>query len=602
MNEEIKKLNDQISRIEQEFRASSNERKSQINQINLQIRQREDELLEQGLTYTDLAMDEKLQSLTSKIEDINKAEKAAEAETLKEIEKISPKLEKMNDLIKKIDARTAELEAQGADYNDMYLDQTIKDLRDEFDKIANEEQEKAKAEEKQNEAKRQEYKDLQKRKAELEEKIASSQRNKLFDERDQRMVAINALASKGKKIDDPEYKEYMLDIQRINKELEKVDKEIAESKEELEEVKASIEKMEAEYGKEFFEEKQEVVKEEKTSANKTEEIKEKADAKQEQPAQKQTPTKETTVEQENFETQVIPPQGEFETVIPKANRNVTKYQIPQYAESKRPIKNDTIPYMTLKEKLELTNLSLDVSRGTANVSFNMGINKEIDLSPVLKKIKPSGERKFFNEIGVRCTKTMDPYMITAISKAVTEILSENGIDSERAQNTLINKFAQNYEKSINDFAEERNSYNPVKVTYMKLFGENMDKKHIKFEKALRPFIKYANLSEHVSVAENIDTRNWLEKLTDKVRSVFNPTKAMPEFVEKSLSEKVEDIDTNSEESKADAYRENLRKCVDIKQPTASKEQEVKEKRKIEENEKNVTSGKVNEPDKDDAER
>lgn len=602
MNEEIKKLNDQISRIEQEFRASSNERKSQINQINLQIRQREDELLEQGLTYTDLAMDEKLQSLTSKIEDINKAEKAAEAETLKEIEKISPKLEKMNDLIKKIDARTAELEAQGADYNDMYLDQTIKDLRDEFDKIANEEQEKAKAEEKQNEAKRQEYKDLQKRKAELEEKIASSQRNKLFDERDQRMVAINALASKGKKIDDPEYKEYMLDIQRINKELEKVDKEIAESKEELEEVKASIEKMEAEYGKEFFEEKQEVVKEEKTSANKTEEIKEKADAKQEQPAQKQTSTKETTVEQENFETQVIPPHGEFETVIPKANRNVTKYQIPQYAESKRPIKNDTIPYMTLKEKLELTNLSLDVSRGTANVSFNMGINKEIDLSPVLKKIKPSGERKFFNEIGVRCTKTMDPYMITAISKAVTEILSENGIDSERAQNTLINKFAQNYEKSINDFAEERNSYNPVKVTYMKLFGENMDKKHIKFEKALRPFIKYANLSEHVSVAENIDTRNWLEKLTDKVRSVFNPKKAMPEFVEKSLSEKVEDIDTKSEGSKADAYRENLRKGVDIKQPTASKEQEVKEKRKIEENEKNVTSGKVNEPDKDDAER
>lgn len=533
MNEEIKKLNDQISRIEQEFRASSNERKSQINQINLQIRQREDELLEQGLTYTDLAMDEKLQSLTSKIEDINKAEKAAEAETLKEIEKISPKLEKMNDLIKKIDARTAELEAQGADYNDMYLDQTIKDLRDEFDKIANEEQEKAKAEEKQKEAKRQEYKDLQKRKAELEEKIASSQRNKLFDERDQRMVAINALASKGKKIDDPEYKEYMLDIQRINKELEKVDKEIAESKEELEEVKASIEKMEAEYGKEFFEEKQEVVKEEKTSANKTEEIKEKADAKQEQPAQKQTPTKETTVEQENFETQVIPPHGEFETVIPNAYRNVTKYQIPQYAESKRPIKNDTIPYMTLKEKLELTNLSLDVSRGTANVSFNMGINKEIDLSPVLKKIKPSGERKFFNEIGVRCTKTMDPYMITAISKAVTEILSENGIDSERAQNTLINKFAQNYEKSINDFAEERNSYNPVKVTYMKLFGENMDKKHIKFEKALRPFIKYANLSEHVSVAENIDTRNWLEKLTDKVRSVFNPKKAMPEFVEKA---------------------------------------------------------------------
>ena len=602
MNEEIKKLNDQISRIEQEFRASSNERKSQINQINLQIRQREDELLEQGLTYTDLAMDEKLQSLTSKIEDINKAEKAAEAETLKEIEKISPKLEKMNDLIKKIDARTAELEAQGADYNDMYLDQTIKNLRDEFDKIANEEQEKAKAEEKQNEAKRQEYKDLQKRKAELEEKIASSQRNKLFDERDQRMVAINALASKGKKIDDPEYKEYMLDIQRINKELEKVDKEIAESKEELEEVKASIEKMEAEYGKEFFEEKQEVVKEEKTSANKTEEIKEKADAKQEQPAQKQTPTKETTVEQENFETRVIPPQGEFETVIPNANKNVTKYQIPQYAESKRPIKNDTIPYMTLKEKLELTNLSLDVSRGTANVSFNMGINKEIDLSPVLKKIKPSGERKFFNEIGVRCTKTMDPYMITAISKAVTEILSENGIDSERAQNTLINKFAQNYEKSINDFAEERNSYNPVKVTYMKLFGENMDKKHVKFEKALRPFIKYANLSEHVSVAENIDTRNWLEKLTDKVRSVFNPKKAMPEFVEKSLSEKVEDIDTKSEGSKADAYRENLRKGVDIKQPTASKEQEVKEKRKIEENEKNVTSGKVNEPDKDDAER
>lgn len=602
MNEEIKKLNDQISSIEQEFRASSNERKSQINQINLQIRQREDELLEQGLTYTDLAMDEKLQSLTSKIEDINKAEKAAEAETLKEIEKISPKLEKMNDLIKKIDARTAELEAQGADYNDMYLDQTIKDLRDEFDKIANEEQEKAKAEEKQNEAKRQEYKDLQKRKAELEEKIASSQRNKLFDERDQRMVAINALASKGKKIDDPEYKEYMLDIQRINKELEKVDKEIAESKEELEEVKASIEKMEAEYGKEFFEEKQEVVKEEKTSANKTEEIKEKADAKQEQPAQKQTSTKETTVEQENFETQVIPPHGEFETVIPKANRNVTKYQIPQYAESKRPIKNDTIPYMTLKEKLELTNLSLDVSRGTANVSFNMGINKEIDLSPVLKKIKPSGERKFFNEIGVRCTKTMDPYMITAISKAVTEILSENGIDSERAQNTLINKFAKNYEKSINDFAEEKNSYNPVKVTYMKLFGENMDKKHIKFEKALRPFIKYANLSEHVSIAENIDTRNWLEKLTDKVRSVFNPKKAMPEFVEKSLSEKVEDIDTKSEESKADAYRGNLRKGVDIKQPTASKEQEVKEKRKIEENEKNVTSGKVNEPDKDDAER
>ena len=40
MNEEIKKLNDQISSIEQEFRASSNERKSQINQINLQIRTR----------------------------------------------------------------------------------------------------------------------------------------------------------------------------------------------------------------------------------------------------------------------------------------------------------------------------------------------------------------------------------------------------------------------------------------------------------------------------------------------------------------------------------------------------------------------------------
>ncbi len=60
--------------------------------------------------------------------------------------------------------------------------------------------------------------------------------------------------------------------------------------------------------------------------------------------------------------------------------------------------------MTLKKKLELTNLSLDVSRGTANVSFNMGINKEIDLSPVLKKIKPSGERKFFNEIELDAQK------------------------------------------------------------------------------------------------------------------------------------------------------------------------------------------------------
>ena len=93
--------------------------------------------------------------------------------------------------------------------------------------------------------------------------------------------------------------------------------------------------MEAEYGKEFFEEKQEVVKEEKTSTNKTEEIKRKSRCKTRATSSKQTPTKETTVEQENFETQVIPPQGEFETVIPKANRNVTKYQIPQYAESKK---------------------------------------------------------------------------------------------------------------------------------------------------------------------------------------------------------------------------------------------------------------------------
>ena len=56
---------------------------------------------------------------------------------------------------------------------------------------------------------------------------------------------------------------------------------------------------------------QTILKDYKKLLEKVTEIKEKADAKQEQPAQKQTPTKETTVEQENFETQVIPPQGEF---------------------------------------------------------------------------------------------------------------------------------------------------------------------------------------------------------------------------------------------------------------------------------------------------
>ena len=119
---------------------------------------------------------------------------------------------------------------------------------------------------------------------------------------------------------------------------------------------------------------------------------------------------------------------------------------------------------------------------------------------------------------------------------IIEFLSEN----KNLYANTINNILRQYEASVNckDVGEDEL---PM-ISYYKSDSQKSftDFKGHNLEKDLAKYIRKSQQSPFVDVDENIDTRNWFEKLTDRVRSVFNPQKRIPARVAEAMRDHQDD--------------------------------------------------------------
>ena len=262
-----------------------------IEQLENASKQREDELNAQtddSQTYTDaylLEPDTQLQEYARKIQDVNKQVDAEIEKLNKELEvqlaELAEELAFEQDKAKRIqeidDKISAKLDRMTEEqiYDFGEANEEITKMKLEQDKIAAESYEEFKAKKKELEEKKakaleeakkeheefiiakQEYKNLKKEKqdvtAKLELQKQEHEKSTLLQQREQLNAEIEKLKAKGKNEKDPEYREYLSDLEKINKELASKDNEIDETETKLSNIDNRMNELEEKYGKEMLE-------------------------------------------------------------------------------------------------------------------------------------------------------------------------------------------------------------------------------------------------------------------------------------------------------------------------------------------------------------
>lgn len=252
MEEELKQLQNEVDELRKGFTKSKelideriNNRMEDLEKENGDIySDQEIANLNMGLQRIEKEVNKKLEKLLSQIEEINEFENG--------------KKEKIDELNKKINEKIDKLTEQGYSYSDVYLDEEIQNLQAEIESIK---KEKIVTKAELNEA-RNDYQGLKTEKQKLENEIKEIEKTDnsehLLEEKKQLENEIRSLKSKGKDDNDPEIKEYLSDIAKIDEELknEKNKVKSKEKKDKLEKILKAMGKLEEKYGKDKLDEPQ----------------------------------------------------------------------------------------------------------------------------------------------------------------------------------------------------------------------------------------------------------------------------------------------------------------------------------------------------------
>ena len=252
MEEELKQLQNEVDELRKGFTKSKelideriNNRMEDLEKENRDIySDQEIANLNMGLQRIEKEVNKKLEKLLSQIEEINEIENS--------------KKEKIDELNKKINEKIDKLTEQGYSYSDVYLDEEIQNLQAEIESIK---KEKIVTKAELNEA-RNDYQGLKTEKQKLENEIKEIEKTDnsehLLEEKKQLENEIRSLKSKGKDDNDPEIKEYLSDIAKIDEELknEKNKVKSKEKKDKLEKILKAMGKLEEKYGKDKLDEPQ----------------------------------------------------------------------------------------------------------------------------------------------------------------------------------------------------------------------------------------------------------------------------------------------------------------------------------------------------------
>ena len=248
MEEELKKLQDQVNELKSELKKNQdiinkriNERMATIEQDNGDI-YTDEEIVNLNLSSQTIErnVNKKLQQLQTQIAEIT------EFEDRKKV--------KIDGITKKINDRMEQLYKDGYSYSDVYLDSEIQKLQEEIDKIK---QEKMISKVELQSAK-QEYQDYKKDKQKLEKEIEEIDKTEipqhLLEEKKQLEEEIKKLKARGRDENDPEIREYQSDVAKINEELEKGMQKSKDKKTKLAKIVKKMGELEEKYGKDKLDE------------------------------------------------------------------------------------------------------------------------------------------------------------------------------------------------------------------------------------------------------------------------------------------------------------------------------------------------------------
>ena len=656
MEDKINEIREQMNQVKAEMdeRMDSvmNGYQNQIDDLRNQYNSRMAELEGQGMSSSDIYIDEQLVNLNNEITRLtNEADKAF-ADLNKELDSKLDDLNKQLDFEedkarrvgeknKELDARMNELEQQGMSYGEMQLDSEVIRLQNEIEAITNElsEEEKAQredarklAEEKQKQEKEKndaikEYGDLKEQKADFEKQLEEAKKQletqnaSLEQEKAGRLEVMKQLEARNN-TDSPEYKEYAEDIKRIEELLSKNSKKanIDEFTKNIADIEARMTELEGKFGKEVLEpiipeptpEPQQPAPEPEPEPQPRQYGRrmnsEPKSYKQVSNADKESIKyeKEPLSSSECFEMAQAAYEmmtDEDKAYLAYARENITesqylqfmKEQFPQLLQGNSEIEQRMIcdalnvlynrelreeqqpqpqpqpqphlqpqpqpqqapmaefinmrPERTLYElmqQIKLDTIGIDLSTGDLLVEFNDN-GKIIDwdsyIETEVEKVNLKETRDVLTEMGLKLDKNMDPMMVWMICNAIDDKFEEFGIDTDDITLDVYEHYINQYKNALNlDAKDEKLAEKMPLIAYIKTDKDFVmnDARGKGLDKIFRKYIRQAEYSPCVKIDESIDTRNWFEKLTDRVRGIFNPNPRIAENINETMRDHQDD--------------------------------------------------------------
>lgn len=661
MEDKINEIREQMNQVKAEMdeRMDSvmNGYQNQIDDLRNQYNSRMAELEEQGMSSSDIYIDEQLVNLNNEITrltneadkafaDLNKELDSKLDDLNKQLEFEEDKARRVGEKNKELDARMNELEQQGMSYGEMQLDSEVIRLQNEIEAITNElsEEEKAQredarklAEEKQKQEKEKndaikEYGDLKEQKADFEKQLEEAKKQletqnvSLEQEKAGRLEVMKQLEARNN-TDSPEYKEYAEDIKRIEELLSKNSKKanIDEFTKNIADIEARMTELEGKFGKEVLEpivpeptpEPQQPTPEPQQPAPEPEPEPQPRQYGRRMNSEPKSYKQVSNADKESIKYEKEPlsssecfemAQAAYEMMTDEdkaylayARENITesqylqfmKEQFPQLLQGNSEIEQRMIcdalnvlynrelreeqqpqpqpqphlqpqpqpqqapmaefinmrPERTLYElmqQIKLDTIGIDLSTGDLLVEFNDN-GKIIDwdsyIETEVEKVNLKETRDVLTEMGLKLDKNMDPMMVWMICNAIDDKFEEFGIDTDDITLDVYEHYINQYKNALNlDAKDEKLAEKMPLIAYIKTDKDFVmnDARGKGLDKIFRKYIRQAEYSPCVKIDESIDTKNWFEKLTDRVRGIFNPNPRIAENINEAMRDHQDD--------------------------------------------------------------
>ena len=220
---------------------------------------------------------------------------------------------------------------------------------------------------------------------------------------------------------------------------------------------------------------------------------------------------------------------------------------PQQAPMSEPI--NMRPERTLYElmqQIKLDTIGIDLSTGDLLVEFNDN-GKIIDwdsyIETEVEKVNLKETRDVLTKMGLKLDKNMDPMMVKMICNAIDDKFEEFGIDTDDITLDVYEHYINQYKNALNLDAKDENLAEEMPfIAYIKTDKDFVmnDARGKGLDKIFRKYIRQAEYSPCVKIDESIDTRNWFEKLTDRVRSIFKPNPRIAENINEAMRDHQDD--------------------------------------------------------------